>query len=221
MRIKGVVFDLDGTLANTLEDLKDSLNMAMTELALPLHTDESVIKCLNNGMKVFIRRAVPEELRTEELLTQVSERYHHYYKLNHMNKTYFYDGVNSLLSALKNEYGMKLAVISNKDNSYTKNIVNTLDTEHCIDVAYGYREGIPHKPSPESVFGIMNELGLEPDEVVLVGDSEVDVKTAINAGIRSIGVLWGFKGMEAFTEHKPDFFAQKPNDIINILTEMK
>ncbi|MBQ9920767.1 MAG: HAD family hydrolase [Clostridia bacterium] len=221
MRIKGVVFDLDGTLANTLEDLKDSLNMAMTELSLPLHTDESVMKCLNNGMKVFVQRAVPEDMRTEELLSRVSERYHHYYKLNHMNKTYFYDGINSLLTALKSEYGLKLAVISNKDNSYTKNIVNTLDTAKCIDVAYGYREGIPHKPSPESVFGIMNELGLKPDEVILVGDSEVDIKTALNAGIKSIGVLWGFKGMEAFTEYKPDFFAQKPSDIINILTEMK
>ena len=221
MIIKGVVFDLDGTLANTLEDLKDSLNMAMTELSLPLHTDESVMKCLNNGMKVFVQRAVPEDMRTEELLSRVSERYHHYYKLNHMNKTYFYDGINSLLTALKSEYGLKLAVISNKDNSYTKNIVNTLDTAHCIDVAYGYREGIPHKPSPESVFGIMDELGLKPDEVILVGDSEVDIKTALNAGIKSIGVLWGFKGMEAFTEYKPDFFAQKPSDIINILTEMK
>jgi len=221
MRIKGVVFDLDGTLANTLEDLKDSLNMAMTELSLPLHTDESVMKCLNNGMKVFVQRAVPEDMRTEELLSRVSERYHHYYKLNHMNKTYFYDGINSLLTDLKSEYGLKLAVISNKDNSYTKNIVNTLDTAKCIDVAYGYREGIPHKPSPESVFGIMNELGLKPDEVILVGDSEVDIKTALNAGIKSIGVLWGFKGMEAFTEYKPDFFAQKPSDIINILTEMK
>jgi len=221
MRIKGVVFDLDGTLANTLEDLKDSLNMAMTELSLPLHTDESVMKCLNNGMKVFVQRAVPEDMRTEELLSRVSERYHHYYKLNHMNKTYFYDGINSLLTDLKSEYGLKLAVISNKDNSYTKNIVNTLDTAKCIDVAYGYREGIPHKPSPESVFGIMNELGLKPDEVILVGDSEVDIKTALNAGIKSIGVLWGFKGMEAFTEYKPDFFAQQPSDIINILTEMK
>lgn len=221
MRIKGVVFDLDGTLANTLEDLKDSLNMAMTELSLPLHTDESVIKCLNNGMKVFIQRAVPEELRTEELLSRVAERYHHYYKLNHMNKTYFYDGINEMLKALKSEYGLKLAVISNKDNSYTKNIVDTLDTSHCIDVAYGYREGIPHKPDPESVFEIMDELELKPEETLFVGDSEVDVKTAVNAGIKSIGVLWGFKGMDAFTEHKPDFFAEKAEDIIKIITEMK
>ena len=110
MKIKGVIFDLDGTLANTLEDLKDSLNMAMSELSLPLHNDESVIRCLNNGMKVFIQRAVPEKLRTEELLSRVAEHYHHYYKLNHMNKTYFYDGISDLLTTLKSRYGIKLAV---------------------------------------------------------------------------------------------------------------
>lgn len=221
MRIKGVIFDLDGTLANTIADLKDSLNMAMHDLSLPLHDDESVIRCLNNGMKVFIRRSVPEELRTDELLEKVSQKYHHYYKLNHMNKTRFYDGITELLECLKKQYGIKIAVLSNKDNLYTQNIVNALDVGKNVDVAYGFREGIPHKPSPEGVIDIMNKLGLRKDETVFVGDSEVDVKTAANAGLASIGVLWGFKGIESFVETKPDYLIEKPMDLINILQEMK
>lgn len=221
MKIKGVIFDLDGTLANTLEDLKDSLNMAMTDLSLPLHNNESVIKCLNNGMKMFVRRSVPEELRTDELLEKVSLKYHHYYRLNHMNKTFFYDGINDLLHTLKAEFGLKIAVISNKDNLYTKNIVNALDINHDVDVAYGFRDGIPHKPSPESVFGVMEELGITKEETVFVGDSNVDVKTAANAGIPSIGVLWGFKGRASFPEEQPNYLAEKPEDIKNILLEMK
>lgn len=221
MKIKGVIFDLDGTLANTLEDLKDSLNMAMSDLSLPLHDNESVIRCLNNGMKVFIRRAVPEELRTDELLEQVSQKYHHYYSLNHMNKTYFYDGINELLDCLKHRYGLKLAVLSNKDNLYTQNIVKTLDINNAIDAAYGFREGIPHKPSPEGVFDIMKQLGLQKQETVFVGDSSVDVETAANAELKSVGVLWGFKGMAAFTDKKPDYIIEKPMDLVNILQEMK
>ncbi|MBE6688124.1 MAG: HAD family hydrolase [Ruminococcaceae bacterium] len=221
MKIKGVLFDLDGTLANTLQDLKDSLNMAMSDLGLPLHDDEGVIKCLNNGMKMFIMRSVPEELRTDELLERVSEKYHHYYSLNHIKKTYFYDGINELLHRLKAVYGMKIAVISNKDNLYTKNIVNALDTEHCVDIAYGFREGIPHKPAPDSVYGIIEELGLKKEEVVLVGDSNVDVKTARNAGITSFGVLWGFKGAQSFTDEQPDYLLEKPCEIEKFLLEMK
>lgn len=221
MKIKGVLFDLDGTLANTLEDLKDSLNMAMAELGLPLHDDESVIRCLNNGMKMFVMRSVPQELRTDELLEKVACKYHHYYSLNHMKKTFFYDGVTELLSTLKNKYGMKLAVISNKDNLYTKNIVKALDKENCIDIAYGFREGIPHKPSPESVFAILEELGLEKEEAVFVGDSNVDVKTAINAGLTSVGVLWGFKGRNSFPDEQPDYTIENPIDLENILLEMK
>ena len=219
MKIKGVIFDLDGTLANTLEDLKDSLNMAMKELGLPLHDDESVIKCLNNGMKVFVQRAVPENLRSDDMLARVAERYHHYYSLNYINKTYFYDGISELLSNLKMQ-GVRLAVISNKDNRYTQDIIRVLDKEQNIDIAYGFREGIPHKPSPESVFGILEELNIKPEEALLVGDSEVDVKTAKNAGMKSVGVLWGFKGKAAFAENAPDYLAEKPGEIINILMEM-
>lgn len=112
-------------------------------------------------------------------------------------------------------------MLSNKDNLYTQNIVNALDVGKNVDVAYGFREGIPHKPSPEGVIDIMNELDLRKDETVFVGDSEVDVKTAANAGLASIGVLWGFKGIESFVETKPDYLIEKPMDLINILQEMK
>ncbi|MBQ9940119.1 MAG: HAD family hydrolase [Clostridia bacterium] len=217
MSIKGVVFDLDGTLANTLNDLKDSINMAMNDLGLPEHDIESVVRCLNNGMKVFIQRAVPEELRTEEMLEKVAKSYHHYYSINYMNKTCFYDGIQEMLSVLKNELGLKLAVISNKDDVYTRKIVETLDKQKTIDVAYGFREGIPHKPSPESVFGIMEELGLTPGDTIFVGDSEVDVKTAQNAGLKCIGVLWGFKGKESFVENKPDYTVDNPQQIVDII----
>ena len=220
MKIKGVIFDLDGTLANTLQDLKDSINMAMKDLNLPLHDDESVIKCLNNGMKVFIERSVPQELRNEKILAQVSEKYHHYYSINYINKTCFYDGIDELLDYLKKECGVKIAVISNKDNLYTKNIVNKLDINKNIDIAYGFREGIPHKPAPESVLGIMEELSLKKEETIFVGDSNVDVKTAINADLVSVGVLWGFKGNNSFPEEQPDYLIEKPVDLINILQEM-
>lgn len=220
MKAKGIIFDLDGTLANTLQDLKDSLNMAMKDLGLPLHDDLSVIKCINNGMKVFIERSVPQELRSQELLQQVSEKYRYYYGLNHIKKTHFYDGIDDLLFSLKNKYNMSIGVVSNKDDSYTKNIINALDNNKLISFAYGYREGFAHKPSPESVLDVIDKFGLEKEQVVFVGDSDVDVKTAKNAGIVSIGVLWGFKGIESFTEEKPDFLAKKPEDIEKILLQI-
>ena len=185
-----VIFDLDGTLLNTLEDLCDSTNFALTQFGYKKRTLAEVRSFVGNGIGKLIERALPQGLDNSDY-SAVLACFKAHYALNCNNKTKAYDGINGLLNELKRR-GMKVAVVSNKIDSAVNELCERY-FEGYFSVAIGEKENIRRKPAPDSVFAAMNRLNAEKRSTVYVGDSEVDVQTAKNAGIDLIAVSWGFR----------------------------
>lgn len=191
--IDTVIFDLDGTLLNTLDDLTDSVNFALTQMGKPLRTSEEVRMMVGNSANHLIKKAMPEN-SSEDELKRCLEIYEKHYRTNMNNKTAPYAGIREMLEAVK-EQGCKTAVVSNKSDGFTKALVAEFFGEF-ITLAQGRSEQFARKPAPDSVWHTMNLLGSQKETTAYVGDSEVDVITARNAGIPCIGCLWGFRDRE-------------------------
>ena len=191
---KLIVFDLDGTLLDTLDDLTAAVNAALKGAGLPLRTREEVRTFIGNGIVKLMERAVGAP-RTD--FDKMMQAFREYYALHCQDKTRIYDGVEEMLSALK-KTGVKLAVLSNKADFATKKLVQSYFAD-VFDSAIGENEsaGIAKKPSPTALFALMEKWGVTQAETLYVGDSEVDIQTAKNAGVRCLSVAWGFKD-EAF-----------------------
>ncbi len=188
-----VIFDLDGTLLDTLEDLCDSTNFALARSRYPERALTEVRAFVGNGIGNLIACAVPEGTSKEECAA-VLEVFRAHYAENCNNKTRAYDGVEALLARLK-AANIKLAIVSNKVDSAVKALCERYFSDY-ISIAIGETENIRRKPAPDTVFAAMELLGAEKESTVYIGDSEVDVQTAKNAGIDLIAVSWGFRDRE-------------------------
>lgn len=209
-----VIFDLDGTLLDTLEDLTDSVNFAMTLHGFPVRTIEEVRSFVGNGVARLIELAVPKG-REHPQYEQCLADFRKYYAENVQNKTKAYQGIMELLAQLaKEEY--KLAIVSNKFDLAVKEL-NTLYFAKYIDVAIGEAAGVAKKPAPDTVFKAMDELQVAREKTIYIGDSEVDVKTAKNAGVTSVGVTWGFRDQEVLEQEKADYIINRPEELLAIL----
>lgn len=207
---KFVIFDLDGTLLNTLEDLKDSTNFALRKFNYPVRSLEEVRNFVGNGVKKLIERAVPKDCtNTDECL----ECFKKYYSQNMYNKTAPYDGIIEVLRELRKN-GVKIGVVSNKFDSAVKELCGKYFKD-LIDVAIGQSDNTAKKPAPDGVFKAMEILGAAKDVTVYAGDSDVDVQTAKNAGLPCIGVTWGFRDRENLAG--ANCIIDKPSDIIEVL----
>ncbi|MBM7022322.1 HAD family hydrolase [Treponema sp. Marseille-Q4523] len=195
---KAVIFDMDGTILDTLDDLASSVNYALEANGLPKRTREEVRRFVGNGAVKLIRRAVPEGTE-DDLFDKVFALYTSYYDVHCADATKPYDGITELLAILRSK-GVKTAVVSNKPDEAVQILVETY-FPHLFDAAVGTRDGIKTKPAPDSVFEIIKKIGAEKKDCVYVGDSEVDIETAKNAGIPCISVSWGFKESEFLAEH--------------------
>ena len=194
MRYKTVVFDLDGTLLDTLEDLCDSTNYALARFGYPARTLAEIRSFVGNGIGKLIERALPNDTAEAERNAVLAEFKAHYAK-NCNNKTKAYEGICDMLNALK-ERGVNIAVVSNKVDSAVKDLC-TRYFPGIFKVAVGEKEGVCRKPAPDSVFAAMEALGAEKGSTVYIGDSEVDIETAENADIDMIAVSWGFRDKAA------------------------
>jgi len=187
---KAYIFDLDGTLLDTLDDLVDSVNYTLTMYGMPARTKEEIRSFVGNGMLMLIRRSVPQNL-PDIMVKKIMNDYKEHYGTHNMIKTKPYKGIPEALDILKKR-GIKLAVISNKADVHTKYLC-----EHfffgVFDLVYGERAGIAKKPAPDSLLAVIDELGLKKEDCVYVGDSEVDVETSANAGVDCLSVSWGFR----------------------------
>lgn len=210
--IKTIIFDLDGTLLNTLEDLMISTNFALSKFNFPPHKIEDIRKFVGNGVKKLIERAVPTDCSTETT-EKCLEIFKEHYSKNMYNHTKPYNSILEILSKLRTK-GLKIGVVSNKYDSAVKELCEKY-FPNLIDVAIGQSENIPKKPAPESVFKAMKELNAENFSTVYVGDSEVDVQTAKNANLPCIGVLWGFRDRKDL--EGANFIIDNPNDILKII----
>lgn len=214
MKYNTVVFDLDGTLLDTLSDLRDSVNFALLKNSLPLRSTEEVRAFVGNGIRLLIERAVPENT-DEKIIDKCFADFKEHYKQNSANKTKAYDGVINLLQTLKAK-GVKTAVVSNKVDFAVK----TLAKEYfsgLLNCAYGEREGVKRKPDPAGVFACIEEMGSTVGDSIYVGDSEVDVETAKNAGLPCVAVTWGFRDKGVLESMEPEYIIDSPMQIMDIL----
>lgn len=208
--IKTVIFDLDGTLLNTLLDLKESTNYALRQFGYPERTLEEIRYFVGNGVRKLIERAVPEGCTNVDECLDVFKKH---YEKNMYNNTVSYNSIETILKTLKSD-GIKLGVVSNKFDLAVKELCKKY-YDGLVDVAIGQGGEVLPKPSPFGVFKAMKELGAEKDSTVYVGDSEVDVQTAQNANIPCIGVTWGFRGRAYL--NGADYIIDDPCEIINIV----
>lgn len=205
------IFDLDGTLLSSLEDLAASTNYALRWAGMPERTLEEVRMFVGNGVKLLMERAIPDgqqNPRFEEVYAKFRE---HYLKHN-LDKTRPYDGVLELLAELKRR-GKKLAIVSNKFYAATQDLAHHFFAD-TIEVAIGERENIRKKPAPDTVLEALRQLGASKDGAVYIGDSDVDVMTAKNSGLPCISVLWGFRDKEFLIEHGATLFVKSPHEIL-------
>ena len=214
---KAVIFDLDGTLLNTLDDLADSTNYALSKFGYPTRTIEEVRQFVGNGVAKLIERAIPDGKNNpnfEKCLAIFKENY----AQNMYNKTAPYNGIIEMLSNLKSK-GIKIAVVSNKFDLAVKELCKKY-FEGFIDFAAGENEaqGIKKKPAPDTVLSVLNEFNFAPEDAVYVGDSDVDIMTAKNSKMPCISVTWGFRDKKFLLENGATILINAPSEIYNHLT---
>lgn len=216
---KGIIFDLDGTLLDTIEDLKDSVNDVMKIYGWKEHDTKACKMMVGNGFRKLITRALPEEKqKNEEFIDEAVEKFSDAYHKRYLNKTVPYEGILKLLETLEKK-GIKVAVNSNKRGDYTSALVDKYFSHIEWTAIYGEREkeGIPKKPDPTAALEIAEEMGLQKEEVVYIGDSKTDMQTGQNAGMDTIGVSWGFRGRKELEENHATYIVDDPEDILKFI----
>lgn len=214
--IKAILFDLDGTLMNTLHDLYLSTNFALKKNHFPERSEDEIRQMVGNGVKKLIERALPDNQKDH--LEIVLKDFKEHYQCHSLDHTFPYPGIVELLKNLK-ERQFKLAVISNKFHLAVKEICNRFFKDY-LDLAIGESKEIRTKPNPDMINKALQEFDLKKDEVILVGDSETDIETARNAMISIIGVDWGFRGATVLKNLNVDYLVYKPKEIITIVEEI-
>ena len=215
------VFDLDGTLLDTLQDLANSVNYALRQHGMPEHSIDDIRRFVGNGVRLLMERAVPDGARNPQFEAAFAT-FRQYYMQHSLDTTRPYDGIPELIHELKNR-GCQMAVVSNKMMAATQELVRHFFPD--IPVAIGEHEaaGIRKKPAPDTVYEALRQLGIihhpssiihHPSDIVYVGDSEVDIETARNSGLPCISVLWGFRSRDFLLAHGATTFAERPADIL-------
>lgn len=211
-----VIFDLDGTLLNTLEDLTDAVNHALSVCGMETRTTREVRRFVGNGIRNLMIRAVPLGADNPKF-EQAFGEFREYYRAHCKEKTRPYEGVMELLLRLK-QNGYHLAIVSNKADFAVKELWETYFGD-LIDAAVGEREGISRKPAGDTVLQALRQMGVTAERAVYVGDSDVDIQTAQNVGIPCISVTWGFRDRGFLEEHRATCFADTPQELYLLLTE--
>lgn len=212
MKTKGIIFDLDGTLLYTLEDLKDSTNYALKKLGLEPITIEKTRQFVGNGINNLLKRALGDNI---EYLEPCFDIFMKHYKINCKNNTKPYDNITKILEKIKDE-GIKLAILSNKVDNSVKEL-SCYYFKNIFDISMGESAVFPKKPDSKACNYIINEFNLKKDEVIFVGDSEVDIQTAANAGIECISVSWGYKTKEFLEKHNAKKIIDSPFELLDII----
>lgn len=214
MQYKAVIFDLDGTLIDSLEDLADSVNLMLESYGFPTHEVEKYRYFVGNGSMKLIERTLPkEQAASAEFVEEALAKYKAIYKEHLLRKTHPYQGVQELLADLKKRR-IPLAVCTNKHNDAALTIVKMLFGQNTFDEVIGGRIGHPKKPDPSVPLEIAAALGAKPEEVAYLGDTSVDMETAVRAGFLPIGVLWGFRPEKELIESGAKVLLKKPSELL-------
>ena len=215
-RVKLAIFDLDGTLLDTIGDLAASCDAVMQMNGLPQHTTDEYRQMVGRGILRLVEAAIPEQMRLPEYVEKVRRDFVAYY-LDHIDlHTHPYNGIPELINAMT-ERGVKIAVASNKFQAGTERLIRSFFPGVEFVAVLGQRVGGPLKPDPQIDLEIIEAAGVEPSETLHIGDSGVDMQTAHAAGVRAVGVTWGFRSREELAESGADVIVDHPEEILNLL----
>lgn len=212
---EAVIFDLDGTTADTLDDLASAMNTMLSHYGYPQRSREEISIYLGRGQRYFVECSLPENARDSENIDTCMAYYESYYAENTINLTKEYDGISDLFRRL-GEKGIKRVIFSNKNHSHVDKIVRGLFDLSLLDMVVGAGK-VKHKPDPEGMLFIAEKLGVSPERCAFVGDTEIDIQTAKNAGAFSVGVLWGFRTRDVLEQSGADAIASSVGELCEIL----
>ena len=214
-KYKGIIFDLDGTILDTINDITDGLNGACDKCGLTHFTNEDAKYLAGSGVDVLVQRCLAKKNASIDLFDSFKKNYLESYEKCRANKTKVFDGLLEVLDELK-ENGIKMAVFSNKPDCDTQAIIKNYFKEGYFDIVLGKKDGVRIKPYPEGSYPILENFGLPKEEILYAGDTSVDMDTATNIGLDSIGVLWGFIKEDELREHGAKFIISNPKEILKI-----
>jgi phosphoglycolate phosphatase len=214
-KIEAVIFDLDGTLLNTVEDIMDSVNSALQKYGFPPHSLEEYLFFIGDGIEELVKRALPENKRDDETFYKCLSLVKMEYKTRWHNKTKPYDGVKEMLFELSRAR-LKLAVFSNKPNDFTEITVKYYFPEMSFDVVLGAIEENPKKPDPWGALYISKRISVSPEKILYLGDTKTDIITAKKAGMISAGAAWGFRGRKELEKAGADYIIDFPFQFLQL-----
>lgn len=215
--MKACIFDLDGTLTNTLESMTYSVNLTLEEMGLSKITKDQCRLFVGNGARVLMEKSLKAAGDTDA--SRIEEGMEIYGRIFDQNCTYHvtpYEGIPEMLKALKDK-GIQLAVLSNKPDRQTVKVVKAIFGEELFDYAQGQKEGIRRKPEPDGVWYLMEQMHVSKEECLYIGDSEVDAATGRNAGLKTIGVLWGFRDRKTLETSGADDLIDRPDELLQFV----
>jgi phosphoglycolate phosphatase len=216
MEYKAVIFDLDGTLLDTVDDIGDAANRVLSNRGYPTHSISTYRLFIGEGVRMLFTRALPEESCNPELINTCLKEFIEDYRSNYNVKTKPYRGVPELLEILRLR-GLKLAILSNKPDPITKDCVDFYFSEWDFDVILGQHDALPRKPDPQGAFEVAKRLSIPPSDFVYLGDTAIDMKTAVSAGMFAVGVLWGFRSLEELKENGAHVVIDAPMQLLDFI----
>jgi len=216
MPYKAILFDLDGTLLDTLKDIGNAANRVLAGKGFPTHELDAYRYFVGDGTAMLINRALPEEKRNDDVIRACLTEFLEDYGRNWNVKTLPYEGIPEMLDAL-NHRGLKMAILSNKPHEFTKQCATKLLSNWNFDVVIGQRNGVPPKPDPAGALEVAKRLNIPPAGFLYIGDSGVDMKTAVASGMFPVGALWGFRSMEELKDNGSLALIDRPSEILSLL----
>ena len=216
MKYEAVLFDLDGTLIDTLNDIGDAANRVLSNRGFPTHPISTYRRFVGEGARMLFTYALPEKHRHADLINTRLKDFVEDYKLNYNVNSKLYHGIPELLDALT-AHGLKLAILSNKPDPITKDCVASLLSKWDFDVVFGQRASVPRKPDPQGALEVAGKLAIPSSNFYYLGDTAIDMKTAVSAGMFPVGVLWGFRPLKELKENGARAIIDEPIQLLNLM----
>jgi phosphoglycolate phosphatase len=218
LNIKSVIFDLDGTLIDSIQDIADCTNRMLKNNGFDTHPLESYVKWIGNGARILIEKAVPTDTESK-IIDKLLSDYIELYTVNYNIKTCVYEGLEDVLNFLEKQK-LSISIFTNKPHAETQKIAAFYLNKWDFKFIYGQRNNVPKKPDPKVALEIANELNIQPSEIVFIGDSSTDIKTAKAADMIPVGVTWGYGTKESMQDAGCKIFAHNPTELIEIVKKI-